>query len=382
MQPSDPPYKVLFLDPGLFEEAVRLVAPELADALDFATAASLDKEHLTAATRSRLQDQLRRVEFKEGALKDGRRPYVLVLLEFQSDQDQDMAWRMREYLHLVESDLREAGALEREGALPPMLSIVVHNGERPWRAGAEHRGPLTGDGRQAPMRMYATVDLPVLARGPDAEGRALAPGSRLAELEYAPAEAWRGLLWAAFRRHGGAGSAGLRRGLHLRVEAVLARQGMAAELPPLAEFERRLAERRGGDMTAMMDLTLERWVKAKIAEGLEQGLEQGLAQGVEQGLAQGTERGLAQGMEQGLEQGRAQGMERGLAQGRVALLGRQAEHRFGAGVAGQLTTLLADVSDLSRLDEAGEWLMECDTGEALLERLQAAGRGTRNSATG
>ncbi len=369
MRPSDPPYKVLFLDPGLFEETVRLVAPELAARLDFATAASLDKEHLTAATRSRLQDQLRRVEFKEGALKDGRRPYVLVLLEFQSDQDQDMAWRMREYLHLVESDLREAGALEREGALPPMLSIVAHNGERPWRAGAEHRGPLTGDGRQAPMKMYATVDLPVLARGPDAEGRALAPGGRLAtlaELEYAPAEAWRGLLWAAFRRHGGAGSAGLRRGLHLRVEAVLARQGMAAELPPLAEFERRLAERRGGDMTAMMDLTLERWVKAKVAEGLEQGR----AQGMEQGRAQG------------MEQGRAQGMERGLAQGRVALLGRQAERRFGAGVAGQLTTLLADVSDLSRLDKAGEWLMECDTGEALLERLQVAGRGTVNSATG
>ena len=131
----------------------------------------------------------------------------------------------RDYLHLVESDLREAGTLEREGALPPMLSIVVHNGERPWRAASEYGGPLTGDGRQAPMRMYATVDLPVLARGPDAEGRALAPGGRLA-------------------------------------------------------------------------------------------------------------------------------------------------------------TLLADVSDLSGLDEAGEWLMECDSGEALLERLRAAGRGTGNNAAG
>ena len=27
---------------------------------------------------------------------------------------------------------------------------------------------------------------------------------------------------------------------------------------------------------------------------------------------------------------------------------------------------------LSRLDEAGEWLVECDTGEALLARLQQA----------
>ena len=77
MQPSDPPYKVLFQDPGLFEEAVRLVAPELADLLDFETATSLDKEHLTALARVRVQDKLRRVEFKKGRLPNGRRRYLL-----------------------------------------------------------------------------------------------------------------------------------------------------------------------------------------------------------------------------------------------------------------------------------------------------------------
>ena len=338
-----------------------MVAPELADALDFTTAASLDKEHLTGLARTRLQDKLWRVELRAGSLQNGRRPYVLVLLEFQSRHDPDMAWRMREYLHLVESDLRETGTLEREGTLPPMLSIVVHNGEGPWRAAAEYVGPLVRDGPPARMPMYATVDLRVLARGPDAEGRTLVPGSRLAtlaELEYAPAEAWRGLLWAAFQRHGGSASASLRRGLHLRVEAALAHRGVVAGLPPLAEFERLLAQRRGGHMTAMMELTLERWEKAKIAEGVE--------------------RGLTEGVEQGL----AQGIERGAAQGRVALLGQLAAQRFGDGVAGQLTALLADESDLSRLDEAGMWLLECDTGEALLQRLRAAEHGTGNSATG
>ena len=58
MRSSDSPYKVLFLDPGLFEETVCLVAPELAATLDFSTATALDKEHLTAQTRTRLQDQL------------------------------------------------------------------------------------------------------------------------------------------------------------------------------------------------------------------------------------------------------------------------------------------------------------------------------------
>ena len=101
-------------------------------------------------------------------------------------------------------------------------------------------------------------------------------------------------------------------------------------------------------MTAMLDATFARWGEAKVAEG------------VERGLAEGTAHGLAQG--------------------RVALLRRQAGWRFGDDVAGQVSTLLADVTDVARLDEAGRWLLECDTGEALLARLRA-GRGEAGNGT-
>ena len=273
-----------------------------------------------------------------------------------------MAWRMRDYLHQVESALRESRTVRAEGGVPPMLSIVVHNGDRPWRAETECAGPLTGDGAPAPMRTYATVDLQVLARGPDSEGRTLATGSRLAtlaELESAPAESLPRLLLAAFERYDGLESATLRRGLHLRVKAALARRGRAEGLPPLEEWERMLAARRGEDMTAMLDATLARWEEAKVAEGMRRGL----AEGVERGLAEGVERGLAEGVERGLAEG--------VAQGRVALLCRQVEWRFGGDVVGQVAALLADVTDVARLDEAGRWLLECDTGEALLARLRA-----------
>ena len=195
------------------------------------------------------------------------------------------------------------------------------------------------------------MDLQVLARGPDGEGRELAPGGRLAtlaELESAPAESLPRLLLAAFERHDGEGSAALRRGLHLRVEAALAGRGLGEGLPPLAASERMLAARRGEDMTAMLDATLARWEEAKVAEGVQRGL--------------------------------AEGVERGLAQGRVALLSRQVGWRFGADVASQVTMLLADVTDVARLDEAGKWLLECDTGDALLARLRAGGGGTGNGA--
>ena len=111
-------------------------------------------------------------------------------------------------------------------------------------------------------------------------------------------------------------------------------------------------------MTTMMDAQFDRWRAKNVA----------------QGLAQGRVQGRALGLEQGMERG----MERGMARGRVALLEQQAEQRFGAGVAGRMAALLSDVSDTSRLDEAGKWLVSCDSGEALLERLPAIVRGTGN----
>ena len=105
-------------------------------------------------------------------------------------------------------------------------------------------------------------------------------------------------------------------------------------------------------MRTMMDAQFERWRDENVATGLAQGI----------------------------ARGRAQGMEQGKAQGRVALLEQLAEERFGAGVAGRMAALLSDVSDTSRLDAAGKWLVVCDSGEALLERLPAIVRGTGNGA--
>ena len=121
-------------------------------------------------------------------------------------------------------------------------------------------------------------------------------------------------------------------------------------------------------MRTMMDAQFDRWCAKNVARGL--------AQGRVQGKAEGLEQGMERGMEQGMERGRVEGM----AQGRVTLLEQQAEQRFGAGVAGRMAALLSGVSDTSRLDEAGKWLVVCDSGEALLERLPAIVRDTGNRA--
>ena len=335
---SDPAFKLMYQDRGLLEDTVRLVAPGLADAYDFKSAVALDKEHLAATNRTRLQDKAYLVE-----PRDPRRPRLLVVLEFQSRNDPNMALRMEEYSHLAVTSVREMrtgrSPRRRRGtdSLPEVLSVVVYNGKRPWRASTQGIVRRTGDDPPAPAPAYATVDLPRLALGPDEHGHRLQQGSRLetlAGLEAASPERLPTLLADAFRRHPGAESAVLRRGLHLRVASMLRGQGMDSELPPLEECERLLAERRGETMTTMMDAQFERWRDENVALGM--------------------------------------------AQGRVALLEQLAEQRFGAGVAGRVAALLSDVSDTSRLDEAGKWLVACDSGETLLERLPAIVRGTGN----
>ena len=49
-------------------------------------------------------------------------------------------------------------------------------------------------------------------------------------------------------------------------------------------------------------------------------------------------------------------------------------------MAGQVAALLADVTNIARLGEAGRWLLECDTGDALLARRRASRDGTGNGA--
>lgn len=72
---------------------------------------------------------------------------------------------------------------------------------------------------------------------------------------------------------------------------------------------------------------------------------------------------------------RDEGLERGLEQGlerERKLLLRLARIRFGDTLTRSMATLLEPVTDADRLEEIGEWLLVCDSGEALLARLRQA----------
>ena len=82
--------------------------------------------------------------------------------------------------------------------------------------------------------------------------------------------------------------------------------------------------------------------------------------------------------EQYRKEGLAQGLEQGKAHGIAAertLLQRLASRKFGAGADARLTPLLADIGNTDTLAAIGEWIIDCDTFEELVARLEAVIQG-------
>ena len=407
MASSDPAYKILFSQPRMVEDTLRgYVAPDWCDALDFSTLTRMNAEYIGPELCNRIGDMLWRVEFQDGSplggppLANGGRPCLLVLFEFQSAVDPDMAWRMHEYVYLLQRHQRSNGTLKAEGREPPVLAVVVYNGDRPWTAADARSGPVvegpSGSGWTGNrIRTHVVLDERALAEGGGgSEGRGyrlpgarlrlhrLPPDNRLTTLiglETGSAEELPGLLLEAFERYAGEEEKGLREGYHARVRDSRTPHG-GEGLPPLAEMERALEARRGGgEMPTLMDARAMEWEARVLERGREQGREQALAEieRVLEARREGKEPSAlmdARAMEWGarvLDRAREQGIAQGRAEER-ALLRRLAERRFGAETARQLSELMADVAGAEDLLEAGDWILECRTGGELLERFRLA----------
>ena len=84
-----------------------------------------------------------------------------------------------------------------------------------------------------------------------------------------------------------------------------------------------------------------------------------------------TERALAE-REKLRSEGRAEGIERGLEQGIAAerdLLRRLATRKFDAGTAERLAGVLSRIDDPEGLAAAGDWIIECASGDELIARV-------------
>ena len=83
---------------------------------------------------------------------------------------------------------------------------------------------------------------------------------------------------------------------------------------------------------------------------------------------QGQAEGIREGRAEGIQEGRAEGVREGLARKRE-LLRQMAAMRFGADTAERLSALLDAIPDPDRLAEVGKWIVQCDSGSELLDRV-------------
>ena len=327
---SDPVYKRLYTFAEMVADLLRSLFPDNALGADYGSLRKLPAEYVADDFRQRRGDAVWRLR---AAAAPGGWLHVLVMLEFQSRNDPGMALRVLEYTAMLYRELvREGG---RDGLLPPVLPVVLYNGESPWRS-ATQVGDLvaaTGPALSAfqPSQRHVVLD----------ERHAPADDPRLRELTRAV------LLLEQSRS-----AADLAHAARLLSRRLGARDGGQAELrQAFADWLGILARRLEGDAEP------EQPRGGASLEEVRMTLEERVAEWPKPYIRQGREEGISLGREEGIAHERR-------------LLQRMASARFGEATADRLALALATEADPERLAVVGEAIVRCATGDEL---LRAAG---------
>ena len=132
MPDHDNSYKLLFSHQEMVRDLLVgfVQEPWLAE-IDFSTLEKVNGSYVTDDLRSREDDVIWRVRFKDRWL------YLYILLEFQSSVDAYMALRVMTYLGLLYQDILRQGQQPAGQKLPPVLPIVLYNGQPRWTAATD-----------------------------------------------------------------------------------------------------------------------------------------------------------------------------------------------------------------------------------------------------
>ncbi len=324
---SDSVYKRLYAFPRMVEDLLCSLFADAELGADYGTLEKLSAEYVGDVFQQRRGDTAWRLRVRGAA---GGWLHVLVMLEFQSTTDAAMALRVLEYTALLYGDLLRRGVAP--GALPPVLPVVLYNGDSPWGPATEMRDliavPPSVLAPYQPSQRYFVLD----------EQRARAGDFKL-----------RGLTWAV---------------------AQLEQSRSAADL---ARTARRLAARLGGAGQGELRRTFAHWLWAlgQRLGGGDRSLRpseyldlEDMAVSLEQRVAEWPKPYIEQGREEGISLGRERGMEH-----ERQLLRRLAAVRFDSATADRLAAAIATEADPQRLMEVGEAIVRCATGGELLREI-------------
>ncbi len=128
----DASYKLLFSHREMVTDLLRGFLPsEWVAALDFDSLERLSGSYVSGKLQQRYSDLVWRIRWGPSWL------YVIILIEFQSTEDPLMASRMGAYVSLLHQDLVQTGRVPKDAGLPPVLPIVLYNGQKRWTAATD-----------------------------------------------------------------------------------------------------------------------------------------------------------------------------------------------------------------------------------------------------
>ena len=344
--PHDAAYKAMYRHRQAIRDLCRyLVAPngplgpETLAALDFSTLAKLPAEWVTADFRRRHGDQVWRIRFREAAEDAGAGAWLFLLLEFQSRADTDMALRVLGYVVELYRDLEAQGVVQPGTRRPPVLPVVIHNGESPW---------------SAPVQVADLIALPWVPAQVRRDLRALQPAQRLHVVDF-PCHRQEDLvpgnvvsLQIGFE-HAGPSD-------YVRLLPAVAELEDASLRRTVWEWAVRRARRDG---LVLEEVDMEgTYFRSRIGENMRRATQAWFAEGRAEGIAQGRVEGVEEGLRRGLEQQRA-------------LLMRQVTTKFGAGASARVGPVLARIADPELLAEVADGLLASATEPELVARIEA-----------
>jgi predicted transposase/invertase (TIGR01784 family) len=263
----DAPYKLLFSAPDMVRDLVYGFIPDdWLRGLDYATLEKVSGSFTSDDLRERANDVVWRIK------ANGEWVYLYFLIEFQSTVDPHMAVRVMTYVGLLYQDVIRARVMPPGAMLPPVLPVVLYNGDRKWTAATDVAAliPPTPElvARYQPRLSYLLIDegqynAADLARmknlmawvirfqRPESEGAMLELIEQLNELLRGKDE--------------------LKQIFLLFMHTVVSRRnGSQPELPPAGNLL---------EMKMSLEQRFEQWKQEYQRKGLEEGRQQGLQQG-------------------------------------------------------------------------------------------------------
>ncbi|ALG66783.1 Rpn family recombination-promoting nuclease/putative transposase [Beggiatoa leptomitoformis] len=332
MPDHDPSYKRFFSHPEMVKDLLQGFVHETWVAeLDFTTLEKVSGQFISDDLRSRDNDVIWRIRWQNKWL------YVYILLEFQSSVDNYMAIRLMVYIGLLYQDLIKAGLTTDK--LPPVLPIVLYNGNRRWTAPVNVQdliepSPLQNYQPQLHYLLidegaYSTTELSRLHNLVAALFRI--EKARNKEEVIAVLEAL--LQWLKEPEQ-----MGIRQAFAVWLNRVYLPHHLPnTELPKLIDLQ---------EINVMLAERVAIWYEEGVQKGMQAGMQEGLLKGIQQGREEGREQGREEGREQGREQGLMEGQATGIKNAMLAVL----TMRFGK-VSPVLQQAINDVHEITQLED-------------------------------